>query len=360
MANNMKKTSDQDIQFIVKDLTNDQLNQPAEMSVETSDHEQAKLVVHHSLLREARDIKKLSLQEVSNQLRISVKQIEALENGDFTNLPQPMIVRGFIRNYARLLGIDAAPVLDFYKAKVPEIARNPHIVKSNINQPIASKEKQSWFKYLLASGLVLLAVAAWLIYTNMVDMPIKLGDLAKDVGVSSTSNAQTNAAVESESTSSPEPLPEIALPAAERAAAEQPHAINVATSIVSDQTTTAPPNSSAAKVIELQPEPRMPNPTLAAANALVSNNASGNTINLSALNFIAKQETWINIIDVNGRVVYSKVLSPDSQDSVQVNPVALPVKVIVGNINGTSFSFNGNAVDLKSYAKVNVARFSLK
>ncbi len=356
----MKKTSDQDVPLIDNAVVNDQLNQQIKTPVDAFSHEQAPLIAHHSLLREARDNKKISLQEVSNQLRISVKQIEALENGDFTNLPQPMIVRGFIRNYARLLGIDAAPVLDVYKAKVPEIATNSHIIESNINEPIASKEKQSWFKYLLASGLVLIALVAWLIYTNMVGMPIKLEDLAKNAGVSSVGNSDPTAIVESEATNTSEPLPEIALPAAERAAIEPPSVVDTATNIANGQTIVGLTNSSTGSVVEVKHMPETPNATSAAANALVSNNAVSNTTNLSTLNFAAKQETWINIIDVNGHVVYSKVLSADSQDNVQVNPVSLPIKVIVGNINGTSFSFNGNSVDLKNYAKVNVARFSLK
>lgn len=354
----MKKTSDMDVQLTINNTADNQSNQLVEI---TSDI--APPTFHYSLLREARDNKKLSLQDVSNQLRISVRQIEALESGDFTRLPQPMIVRGFIRNYARLLGIDATPVLDIYKAKVPEIIPNSYIIESNINQPIANKEKQSWFKYLLASALVLIALAVWLVYMNIIGTPVKLEDLAKNVGVTSlnVNNTQTNIpSTGNESTNLAEPLPEVALPAAERLAAEP---LPEADAVISKtgNTAAALTNPSSASDVEIQPMKLVPtasNSTLAttAANAL----APSTSANLATLNFSSKQETWINISDVNGHVIYSKVLTANSQDSLQVNPATLPVKVIVGNISGTSLSFNGNAVDLKSYAKVNVARFSLK
>ncbi|MEO7343264.1 MAG: helix-turn-helix transcriptional regulator, partial [Methylotenera sp.] len=66
------------------------------------------------ILLEARTAKKLTQKDVSNSLRISIKQITALETDDFALLPDAMITRGFIRNYARLLEIDAEPLLASY------------------------------------------------------------------------------------------------------------------------------------------------------------------------------------------------------------------------------------------------------
>ena len=40
------------------------------------------------------------------------RQVEALERGDWQGLPGQTFIRGFIRNYARLLQIDPAPLMD--------------------------------------------------------------------------------------------------------------------------------------------------------------------------------------------------------------------------------------------------------
>ena len=50
------------------------------------------------ILLAARVEKNLTQKNVSDNLRLSIKQIEALEQNDFTALPSPMITRGFIRN----------------------------------------------------------------------------------------------------------------------------------------------------------------------------------------------------------------------------------------------------------------------
>lgn len=67
------------------------------------------------ILREARETKGLTLQEVQEETRINTRYLEALENGDYESLPTPVHVRGFLRNYARYLGLDPQPLLDRYE-----------------------------------------------------------------------------------------------------------------------------------------------------------------------------------------------------------------------------------------------------
>jgi cytoskeletal protein RodZ len=67
------------------------------------------------ILREARETKGLTLAEVEAQIRINARFLEALEDGEHDVLPTPAHVRGFLRNYARFLGLDAQPLLDRYQ-----------------------------------------------------------------------------------------------------------------------------------------------------------------------------------------------------------------------------------------------------
>ena len=63
-------------------------------------------------LRAAREQRGLSISNVSDVIRFSPRQIEALERDDYASLPGMTVVRGFVRGYAKFLQIDAAPLLD--------------------------------------------------------------------------------------------------------------------------------------------------------------------------------------------------------------------------------------------------------
>lgn len=64
-----------------------------------------------SRLRSARESAGLSLRDVSAQLRMPVRVIEALESGDTAVLGAPVFVRGQLRSYARLLDVEMPPAL---------------------------------------------------------------------------------------------------------------------------------------------------------------------------------------------------------------------------------------------------------
>ncbi len=63
------------------------------------------------LLRESREKLGLTLEEVERTTRIRKRHLEALENGEIGELPSPVQARGFLRNYADFLGLDAEAVL---------------------------------------------------------------------------------------------------------------------------------------------------------------------------------------------------------------------------------------------------------
>ena len=53
----------------------------------------------------------LTPEQVAQQLKLSVRQVIAIEQEAFDELPSNLFIRGFVRNYARLLKIDAEPLL---------------------------------------------------------------------------------------------------------------------------------------------------------------------------------------------------------------------------------------------------------
>ena len=61
-------------------------------------------------LRRAREARGQSIADVVQVIRFSAHQIEALERDDYASLPGATSVRGLVRNYARYLKLDAAPM----------------------------------------------------------------------------------------------------------------------------------------------------------------------------------------------------------------------------------------------------------
>lgn len=58
-------------------------------------------------LRDARELRGVDLYRVERDTKIRAKYLAALEDGDFTDLPGDVYARGFLRNYATYLGLDA-------------------------------------------------------------------------------------------------------------------------------------------------------------------------------------------------------------------------------------------------------------
>lgn len=65
-----------------------------------------------SILRDAREMKGLTLAEVQEQIRINSQYLDALEEGNYHLLPTQVHLRGFLRNYARFLDLDPDPLLE--------------------------------------------------------------------------------------------------------------------------------------------------------------------------------------------------------------------------------------------------------
>jgi cytoskeleton protein RodZ len=80
-------------------------------------------------LRVAREARGLSLSEVSEQIRIRTVYLVALEEENWRAIGAPVYVRGFLRTYARFLGLDPEEVVAQFGEAVPaEPASEPHYV----------------------------------------------------------------------------------------------------------------------------------------------------------------------------------------------------------------------------------------
>ena len=69
-------------------------------------------------MRSMREARRISVNEVSQRLKFSVRQIEALEAEDWERLPGGVSLRGFVRNYARYLEADVESLLVLFDNQI--------------------------------------------------------------------------------------------------------------------------------------------------------------------------------------------------------------------------------------------------
>lgn len=100
------------------------------------------------ILREARENKGLTLEAVQSEIRINTRYLKALEDGDYAQLPTPVHVRGFLRNYARFLGLDPQPLLERYQYSQnyqPSPVVTDPATEINLETPLPERQDQPFF-----------------------------------------------------------------------------------------------------------------------------------------------------------------------------------------------------------------------
>lgn len=105
-------------------------------------------------LRSARKSKALSIQQVSEVLRLEEPLVTAIEEDRFEALGAPVFVRGHLRRYAQLVGLPVDSVLNAYLAAAPQSSELPVLTRRRIEPAIEGVG--SWVLWL--AGAVLLVV----------------------------------------------------------------------------------------------------------------------------------------------------------------------------------------------------------
>ncbi len=110
-------------------------------------------------LRLAREQQGLSIADVAASTKFHAQQIAALEAGDLARLPSNAFVRGFVRSYAKLLQLDAAPLLAALPAAIPPLFVPDVTEEVPFTSRLASRRRQNIVWLTAAGGVMLLAIA---------------------------------------------------------------------------------------------------------------------------------------------------------------------------------------------------------
>ena len=125
------------------------------------------------IFKENREKLGFGLKEVAHNLKIRYEYLRALEENSFESLPADVYTKGYIREYARFLGIDSEPLLKAYDKQRAPTDQNKGI------QPESPQPKKG-FNYplvlLIVSILVIFAANIYLYYQKTVNSPGKSKD----------------------------------------------------------------------------------------------------------------------------------------------------------------------------------------
>jgi cytoskeleton protein RodZ len=276
------------------------------------------------VLKSVREARQLDIEDVCSYLRLSRRQVIALENDDFSSLPEATITRGFIRNYARMLELDAEPLLDAYRnLSGSEELRPISISSENIRLP--GNDKAPWLLYVMASILIVILVTAWVVYVDYIPK-------TDPEAVYVPSETELEAAGSIETT-----LP----PVAELLSSTSAPPAN------GEET----PDQSAVVVTDVN--------AIEAANASATDATASEVVaaGMAVVKLQASERSWVSITDRNNKTIFDKIMVAGIEEAVQGEP---PLQVVIGNAPHTTLIYNNQTVDLAPVTHDRVARLKLE
>jgi len=285
----------------------------------------------------------LSRSDAAQRLHMSAYQVEALETGDYTRLPKGTFLRGFVRNYAKVLGLESDSVMPLLVEDAPRDGRPGIVVPTqNIRFDPLHERLQSPYVKAATIAFVVVAVALAAMYWWLFIRPAPPAGTARK-----TMQTPPIAAV-----AVPETAPVIAPMAA--APAPTPAPVTV--------TPPAPPVVAAAKREPAAAPARLPAPAVSpASDAKPAAAPPFQTLVLgegpARLKFRFHGASCVEIRDARGKVILSKLNPAGSEAEVAGQP---PLKVIVGNAPEVELYYNDREFYLESHTNVAVARFTVE
>ncbi len=120
------------------------------------------------VLRRERQLRSITLSEISATTKIGISQLEALERNDFEALPGGAFTKGFLRAYAVHVGLDPEEMVNHY---LYEISGRGEPEDTGEQEAEAEKSRRRRLLMLSAGAILLLAAAALMTWWWMGGQP---------------------------------------------------------------------------------------------------------------------------------------------------------------------------------------------
>jgi cytoskeleton protein RodZ len=265
-------------------------------------------------LAAAREAMSLSVNDIAARLRLSPRQVAAIEREDFGALPELVYLRGFVRNYAKEVRLDPAPLLaalDQRAGPAPQAALPEHGPSLLVRSAERERASRSMVIAGAVGALIVFAIVGWL-------------------SIRTSEPPAAPAAAVGEASSAPAAPAAAPAPAADGA---------------SESAASAPP---AAPIDAVSAEPPAPGADAAASEPLGP----------GAIRFVVRGESWIEVTQQDGKVLLSENLPAGTEQIVRGRP---PYRIVIGNSAAVELEYGGEMVDLKPVTRAgNVARLTLR
>jgi cytoskeleton protein RodZ len=300
-------------------------------------------------LRKARESRNWSIGDVAAQLNLTVQRVGQIEAGAFDKLPGQTFARGYVRTYAKLLGLDQNRlVLEFdYFTNSDASACAVHNL-GHIEEPV----RYSQSSLRIVSFVLLLALAGAGFYWWQ-EQSEERASLALERSLAQVEVERADGTVLIDPLDEPEDqavllaqgqtemeLPLLAQPAAEAEAAVDTQA---AESLSSSSAAVSTPEPAGEPVAEpVVPAVTVDSAPLAAGQGRVS------------INFVA--DCWTQLTDADGRVLFSALKRKG--ESLELVGKA-PLELRLGFARGAEVSYNGSRIDVAPFVSGETARIKL-
>ncbi|MEZ7849675.1 MAG: DUF4115 domain-containing protein [Gammaproteobacteria bacterium] len=323
------------------------------------------------LLREAREERGYSQKEAARDLHLTSKVIDALEESNFDIISSSLFARGYIRSYARHLGLDGQALVAEFDAiyGVPNQNKKPMAGIHQLGQQ--SKPGDTWVKLIsiiFVIGLVVASVLWWqhqnggsmLQRLNKVTLSDTAADLvveslgeddnSSDMGLLAANPSEVGTTVSDDQTAATE-APVQALDVAEIVA------VKPVVTALTEAVSVSPEMSDVSDSSALNPE-------IIAVPAVAQTEESTGAADVAALGpneallmMAFDKDCWVEIKDGNGKMILSDLYASGSTIE-QV--VTAPIEILLGRSSGvTQMTFNGEVIDLKPHTRKDIARLTL-
>jgi cytoskeleton protein RodZ len=354
-------------------------------------------------LREAREHARMSINSAAAHLRLEVRAVEALEQDDYDRLPEATFVRGYLRNYARLLNLPTEEVILSYNryAAPPPVERQAP--RNGVKQQVRSTDwRVRWATYAIVGVLIVLPLVWW---ENEIALRLWKSD---EPGAQTASTAAAEPPAESSAAgtawvkaTAPEPAgagrqvavalntvtPAPTTPAAERKttpvvaesapepavpdheaagvaatpvpAAPEPLAAPAAAAGAPERDAPTPAPAVEAVAAAQAPTEPPPAPPAAAPSSSPASTAATGQVAASGgatLMLAFSDESWVEVSDASGRrLVYGLVPGGVTRTATGESPI----RVVLGNAPAVAVEVNGEPFNHADYKRGKVARFTV-
>ncbi|WP_346795698.1 DUF4115 domain-containing protein [Halomonas sp. Bachu 37] len=332
------------------------------------------------MVRRQREQQGISLVDASRALNLRPAVVDGLENDNYDEIPVPAYRRGYLRAYAKFLGLDERPVLEAYTAQYGGQDVERKVTPVQVSKP-PSRIGAWLFKLvtlLIIVGLIALTVMWWQsrgdsslpgFGFNSSPAPMEeSGDLPTSDDSSAADDSLDAGDMQDMTTGEldmQEPVDpindELDTPSAPMDATPGSQTNNdmpLVSAPESDQTDTQSNPAAEEEIEDASAQDAADEPSTIDADSTADEaQESATEDGLARLELTFNEQSWTEIFDATNQRVFVGLQSPGTSASVEGEP---PFRLTVGNATGVELRYQGEPVDLVAQAGANnVARFTL-